>query len=138
MQSADARNFNWLLNEFSRNTAGVTDAIAVSADGILLAASAEIPRPAAAQFAAITSGLQCLTVGASRCFDMDGVEQIIVELGRGYLFVTTISQGSSLGVIAEKNCEIGLVAYEMTLFVERAGSVLTPGLISELKNLITV
>ena len=26
MQSADARNFNWLLNEFARNTAGVTDA----------------------------------------------------------------------------------------------------------------
>lgn len=138
MQSADARNFNWLLNEFARSTAGVTDAIAVSADGILLAASAELPRAAAEQFAAITSGLQSLSIGASRCFGMDGVEQIIVELGRGYLFVTTISQGSALGVLAEKDCEIGLVAYEMALFVERAGIVLTPALIGELKNLITV
>ncbi len=138
MQSAAANNFNWLLNEFADQTAGVTDAIAVSADGILLASSSSIPRPKAEQFAAITSGLQSLTVGASRCFDLDGVQQIIVELGRGYLFVTTISEGSSLGVLAEKDCEIGLVAYEMTLFVERAGAVLTPGLITELKNLITV
>lgn len=138
MQSAAATNFNWLLNEFSAQTAGVTDAIAVSADGILLAASSSIPRAKAEQFAAITSGLQSLTIGASRCFDLDGVQQIIVELGRGYLFVTTISEGSSLGVLAEKDCEIGLVAYEMTLFVERAGMVLTPGLITELKNLITV
>ena len=50
----------------------------------------------------------------------------------------SISQGSSLGVIAEKNCEIGLVAYEMTLMVERAGEVLTPDLVAELKNLLTV
>lgn len=138
MQSAAAKNFNWLLNEFSNDTAGVTDAIAVSADGILLASSAGVARAKAEQFAAITSGLQSLTIGASRCFDLDGVQQIIVELGRGYLFVTTISEGSSLGVLAEKDCEIGLVAYEMTLFVERAGAVLTPGLITELKNLITV
>lgn len=138
MQSAAANNFNWLLNEFSSATAGVVDAIAVSADGILLASSSNVPRAKAEQFAAITSGLQSLTVGASRCFDLDGVQQIIVELGRGYLFVTTISEGSSLAVLAEKDCEIGLVAYEMTLFVERAGAVLTPSLITELKNLITV
>ena len=37
-----------------------------------------------------------------------------------------ISNGSSLAVLAASTCDLGLVAYEMTLLVERAGRVLTP------------
>ncbi len=137
-QSSAVQNFNWLLQRFAAETDGVLDAIAVSADGILLAASGGIDRADGEQFAAIVSGLISLTMGASRCFDFDGVDQIIVEMGRGYVFVTSIGQGSSLGVLAEKSCDLGLIAYEMTLLVERAGDVLTPALIDELKNLLTV
>ena len=36
--SDEARNFNWLLNSFVDQTAGVTDAVAVSSDGLLMAA----------------------------------------------------------------------------------------------------
>jgi uncharacterized protein len=53
---------------------------------------------------------------------------------RGYLFVSSISGGSCLGVVASKGCDIGLVGYQTTLLVERAGAVLTPALISELKQ----
>jgi len=136
--SAAAKSFGWLLSNFVDHTAGVVDAIAVSTDGILLASSDGVSQAQSEQMAAITSGLTSLTNGAARCFALDDVEQIIVEMGRGFIFVTSISQGSSLGVIADKDCEIGLVAYEMTLLVERAGEVLTPDLIAELKNLLTV
>jgi uncharacterized protein len=37
-----------------------------------------------------------------------------------------ISDGSSLAVLARGDCDMGLVAYEMTLLAERAGSALTP------------
>ena len=90
------------------------------------------------QFAAITSGLSSLTMGASRCFDADGVDQVIVEMGSAYMFVTTVSMGSCLGVIADKECDMGLIAYEMTLLVDRFGDLLTPELIAELKNLVAV
>ncbi|HET6664720.1 MAG TPA: hypothetical protein VFG94_10700, partial [Acidimicrobiales bacterium] len=71
--------------------------------------------------------------GASRCFDFAGLEQIIVAMRQGFLFVSSISDGSCLGVVATRNCDIGLVGYQTTLLVERAGQVLTPALVAELK-----
>jgi uncharacterized protein len=136
--SAAAQNFGWLMNSFVDNTPGVLFAVSVSADGILMAASSDLNRSNAEQLGAIVSGLTSLAQGADRCFNANGVEQIIVEFGHGYLFVTAMGAGASLGVIAEKHCEMGLVAYEMELLVERAGDVLTPELVIELKNLLTV
>ena len=37
-----------------------------------------------------------------------------------------ISDGSSLAVLAAADCDMGLVAYEMALLVERVGRALTP------------
>lgn len=136
--SEDAKNFNWLLVQFVENTDGVQEAIAVSSDGLLLAASAGRQRENVDQFAAIISGLISLTGGAANCFDFDDVEQIIVEMQGGYLFVTTIADGSTLGVVADRDCDIGLIAYEMTLLCRRAGDALTPTLIAELKNPLAV
>jgi uncharacterized protein len=129
-----ADTFNWLLSNFAETTSGVSDAIAVSADGILLAASQQLTRATAEQFAAITSGLISLANGGSRLLELDALEQIIVEMGKGFVFVTAIGLGAALGVIAAKDCDIGLVAYEMTLMVDRFGEVLTPDLLVELKN----
>lgn len=132
--SEEAKNFNWLLVQFVEKTDGVQEAVAVSSDGLLLAASAGRQRENVEQFAAITSGLISLTGGAADCFDFEAVEQVIVEMTRGYQFVTAIGDGSTLGVIADRDCDIGQIAYEMTLLCKRAGSALTPALIAELKN----
>jgi uncharacterized protein len=50
--------------------------------------------------------------------------------------VTSISAGSVLGVIADRTANLGAVAYEMTLFANRAGGALSPRLIMELKNAV--
>lgn len=136
--SPAAQNFGWLLNSFVDNTDGVLYSVAVSADGILVASSAGLHRASAEQLAAIVSGLTSLAHGADRCFNANGLEQIIIEFGHGYLFVTAMGLGASLGVVASKDCEMGLVAYEMALLVERAADVLTPDLMAEMKNLLTV
>jgi predicted regulator of Ras-like GTPase activity (Roadblock/LC7/MglB family) len=54
------------------------------------------------------------------------VRQTIVEMAGGYLFVTSISQGSMLAVLAERTCDMGMIGYEMTLLATRVGHVLTP------------
>ena len=131
-------NFHWLLSQFVDATAGVSEAIAVSSDGLLLAGSAGPNRENVEQLAAVTAGLSSLTKGAAEMFAMKAVEQVIVEMTLGYLFVSTISNGSSLAVLAERSADIALVGYEMTLLVDRVGSVLTPELITELKNTLTV
>jgi predicted regulator of Ras-like GTPase activity (Roadblock/LC7/MglB family) len=45
----------------------------------------------------------------------------------GYLFVTSISEGSVLAVLAERACDMGMIGYEMTLLAARVGHILTPG-----------
>jgi uncharacterized protein len=72
------------------------------------------------------SGLTSLTQGASRVFEGGAVVQTVVEMQRGVLVIMAISNGASLAVLAASTCDLGLVAYEMTLLVERAGRVLTP------------
>ena len=49
------------------------------------------------------------------------------------MFVTGISDGSCLAVVAASDCDVGLVGYEMAVLVERVGPVLTPELRDELK-----
>lgn len=132
--SEGARTFNWLLNGFVDKTAGVTDAVAVSADGLLMAMSSRLDRASAEQLAAIISGMVSLGNGASTCFGFGGLEQVIVAMHKGYLFMSAISDGSCLGVVAGKGCDIGLVGYQTTLLVERVGTVLTPDLVAELRQ----
>jgi len=136
--SGSARNFNWLLSNFVRDVAGVREAIAVSSDGFLLAGSAGRERDNVEQFAAIISGITSLTNGAGILLNCGEVDQVVVEMRDGMLFVSSISDGSTLGVLADRNCDMGLIGYEMTLLLDRVGSTLTPALVSELKNALTV
>ncbi len=74
----------------------------------------------------MASGLASLTLGAARCFNAEPVIQTIVEMGGGYLFVTSIGEGSVLAVFAQPQCDIGMIGYEMTLLVARVGQLLAP------------
>jgi hypothetical protein len=52
--------------------------------------------------------------------------QALVEMDGGLMLVKTISDGSSLAVLAAPECDTDLVSYEVTLLVEAVGEVLTP------------
>jgi uncharacterized protein len=131
--SAEARDLNWLIGKFTKNTPGVAHAMVVSADGLAVAVSERLDRGRADQVAAIASGLASLTQGAARCIDGGLVKQTVVEMGRGLLVVMSISDGSCLTVLAASPCDVGMIAYEMALLVARAGDVLTPTLRAELQ-----
>jgi len=55
----------------------------------------------------------------------------------GFLFVASISDGSCLGILADKNSDVGLVGYEMTMLVDRFGSVLTPQVRAGLRDALS-
>src|SRR5690349_13807058 len=124
--TSSAQDLNWLITNFVERVPAVAHAIVVSADGLPLAFSAGLPEDRADQLAAVTSGLTSLTQGAARVFEAGSVIQTVVEMQGGLLLVMAISNGSSLAVLAASDCDMGLVAYEMTLLVERVGRVLTP------------
>ncbi|HYZ09136.1 MAG TPA: roadblock/LC7 domain-containing protein [Pseudonocardiaceae bacterium] len=131
---AQLHQFGWLVDDFVNRVPGVAHSVVVSADGLLLTASAYLPRDRADQLAAVASGLISLTQGAARCFEAGQVVQTVVEMERGIVLLMSINAGSCLAVLASTNCDIGLVGYEMTLLVERVGQVLTPQLRAELQG----
>jgi predicted regulator of Ras-like GTPase activity (Roadblock/LC7/MglB family) len=133
--SHDDHDLNWLLTSFADRVSGASSAVVVTTDGLVLALSDRIPRETADRLAAITSGLASLTAGASKCFDAGPVSQLIVEMEGGYLFVSSIGEGSVLAVMCHPDCDIGLIGYEMSLLVDRIGQVLTPALRAELREL---
>ncbi|NNH73613.1 dynein regulation protein LC7 [Nocardia uniformis] len=130
----DPHTFNWLLSDFVRTTDGVRDTVAVSADGLLMAMSAGLDRTGADRLAAIVSGLSSLSRSASRSYDFDGLRLIMIEMGRGFLLVSAVTDGSCIGVIADSAADVGLVGYQMAILAERAGNLLTPTLITELRE----
>ncbi|MBE1500153.1 MULTISPECIES: roadblock/LC7 domain-containing protein [Amycolatopsis] len=134
--SVEAQNFNWLVSRFAQHTAGAIAAIAVSADGLLIAVSSELERSNADRLAAISSAMLGLAHGVSESHPLGSPDKVIIELEHGYLLVCTISIGCSLGVLANKQASLGTIAYEMAMFANRATEVLTPGLIEELKNTV--
>jgi uncharacterized protein len=119
-------DLSWLVTNFAERVAGVAHAIVVSSDGLPVAYSQGFPAERAEQLAAVTSGLASLTEGACRMFEGGGVARTVVDMEQGLLIVMAISDGSSLAVLVADECDMGLVAYEMSLLVERVGDVLTP------------
>ncbi len=126
--TSSAQDLNWLITNFAERVQSVAHAIVVTADGLPLAFSDGFPQDRADQLAAVTSGLTSLTQGAARVFEGGPVTQTVVEMRRGLLLVMTISDGSTLAVLASADSDMGLVAYEMALLVERVGQALTPAL----------
>jgi predicted regulator of Ras-like GTPase activity (Roadblock/LC7/MglB family) len=132
--STEAQQFNWLVNQFATSTPEVIDAIAVSSDGLLIATSHKLDRANADRLAAITSAVISLAHGAGKVYELGTPNKVIIDLEGGYVLVSAISAGASLGVLASRACNLGNLAYEMAVFANRAGEVISPQLIEELKS----
>jgi predicted regulator of Ras-like GTPase activity (Roadblock/LC7/MglB family) len=120
------QDLDWLVTDFTTRVADVAHAVVISADGVPLALSEGIPAEHAEQLSAITAGLISLMQGAARIFEGGEAIQGLVEMEAGLLLVKSISDGSSLAILAAPQCDTDLVSYEMTLLVEAVGEVLTP------------
>ncbi len=60
--------------------------------------------------------------------DWSDLTQTIFEMAGGYHFVTSVSRCATVAVHAGRECDLGLVGYEMTMLAERVGRVLDPGI----------
>ncbi len=66
-------------------------------------------------------GWQSLANGGALHFGGGKVHQTVIEMERGFLFVTAAGEGSCLAVLAAPEADVGLLAYEMALIVKRLG-----------------
>jgi uncharacterized protein len=120
------QDLSWLITDFKTRVVDIAHAIVVSGDGLPLAVSDTIRPDGVSKLCAITSGLAGLADGAARMFDGGVVAQSLVEMERGYILVRAIGGGSHLAVLANLDCDMEVVVYEMGLLAEAVGHVLTP------------
>ena len=117
----DAASTDWLLDDLVARVPDARQAIVLSVDGLLTGKSRTLSRMDAEHLAAIASGFAGLARSAGRHFRGGPVRQTIVEMEDAFLFVTAASNGSCLAVWSEAESDIGLIAYEMALLIERIG-----------------
>ncbi|REK15543.1 MAG: roadblock/LC7 domain-containing protein [Actinobacteria bacterium] len=131
--SSSASNLNWLIDRFAQTVPSMRQAVVVSSDGLPLAISNGVDRETADRLSAVSSGMIGLAYGSAGRFGSGSVANVIVEMTNGWLFVTGIRDGSLLCVLTKRETDIGAVAYEMAVFSEKAGDILTPEVREELK-----
>jgi len=114
-------NLTWLLDDLVERVPAAQQAVVLSADGLMMGASAGLKREDADHFSAMAAGFQSLAKGASRHFRAGPVRQTVVEMESAFLFVTAAGQGTCLAVLASSDADLGLIAYEMAMLVTRVG-----------------
>ncbi len=117
---------DWLLSHFVQQTQGAIHALVVSGDGMPLAVSGQVDEMLADRLCAAAAGLVSLARGTALLLNAKPVTQTIVEMAGGYLFATSVSEDSTLVVVTVRDCDMGLIAHEMTLLATRVGHALIP------------
>ncbi|RZU52427.1 putative regulator of Ras-like GTPase activity (Roadblock/LC7/MglB family) [Krasilnikovia cinnamomea] len=120
-QTNQSANLSWLLDDLVDRVPSTEQAVVLSADGLMMGASAGLSRADAEHLSAMAAGFQSLAKGASRHFQAGPVRQTVVEMESAFLFVTAAGQGACLAVLAASDADLGLIAYEMAMLVTRVG-----------------
>ncbi|HEX6682629.1 MAG TPA: roadblock/LC7 domain-containing protein [Candidatus Limnocylindrales bacterium] len=113
---------DWLLDELITRVPQARCAVVLSVDGMLTAASSGMARDDAEHLAAVAAGFSSLARGAGQRFRGGHVRQTIVEMEDAFLLVSTAGHGSCLCVLAAPDCDLGVLAYEMTMLATRVGT----------------
>jgi predicted regulator of Ras-like GTPase activity (Roadblock/LC7/MglB family) len=123
-QAGLTSTMNWVLDDLVRRVDGISQAVVLSRDGLMLGASAGLSREDAEHLAAVAAGIQGLSRGAALRFDGGQARQSIIYMDRAMLFVMGAAHGSCLAVLCPVSADHGLIAYEMAMLVKRLGQYL--------------
>ncbi|MES4907019.1 MULTISPECIES: roadblock/LC7 domain-containing protein [unclassified Streptomyces] len=117
------RSLDWLLENLLKKTPGARHALVLSRDGLKLCLTSGLSLDQADQLAAIASGIQSLSHGASIEFGdgSGGVRQSMTEFHGGILFIVEAGEGAHLAVIAEDEADVGIIGHNMNELVEQIG-----------------
>jgi predicted regulator of Ras-like GTPase activity (Roadblock/LC7/MglB family) len=112
---------DWLLANMVETVDHVRQAVILSADGLVLAASPGMAQDEADHLAALAAGMQSLARGASQQLSGGEIRQTVIEMDEALMFIAAAGSGTCLAVVADVEADAGLIAYEMTVLVKRVG-----------------
>ena len=120
-QTDTTGQLSWLLDNLVEQVEPVEQALVLSRDGLVVAASRGMTREDSEHLSALAAGVQSLARGTGRHFRGGQVRQTIIEMEHAFLFVIAAGRGTCLAVLTSADPNVGLVAYEMALLVRRMG-----------------
>ncbi|MET7479073.1 roadblock/LC7 domain-containing protein [Streptomyces sp. NPDC005648] len=132
--STEVSQFGWLVTNFTERVPDVAHAVVISADGLLLTASDQLADDRAEQLSTIAAGAISLIQAAADCMDTGYALRTVIQMEHGNMLMMSIRDGSCLVALAAPDCEIGQIAFEMTVLVDQVGEMLTPELRTELQR----
>ncbi len=112
---------DWLLDDLVGRATHVQNAVILSRDGLTVGTSAALSRETSDHLSALAAGLQSLANGGAALFGTGQVRQTVIEMDRGFLFVTVAGEGSCLAVLADAEADVGLIGYDMARMVKQVG-----------------
>jgi predicted regulator of Ras-like GTPase activity (Roadblock/LC7/MglB family) len=123
-QTDTTGQLSWLLDNLVNQVGDVQQALILSRDGLVVAASHGLSREDGDHLSALAAGVQSLARGAGRHFQGGEVRQTIIEMEHAFLFVIAAGRGTCLAVLTSAAPNVGLIAYEMAMLVRRMGKYL--------------
>ncbi|MCW3817649.1 roadblock/LC7 domain-containing protein [Micromonospora sp. DR5-3] len=126
MTSSVTAGLDWLLANFAERVPDVSHALAVSQDGLRLAASPDLSIEQVDQLSAVISGLASLGLGAARLMSAGRVRQQILDMDGGVMLVMAIGERALLGVLAAPGCDLGQIGFETATLAQRVAEALEP------------
>jgi predicted regulator of Ras-like GTPase activity (Roadblock/LC7/MglB family) len=123
-QTDTTGQLSWLLDNLVTQVEHVQQAVILSSDGLVVAASHGLAREDGEHLSALAAGVQSLARGTGRHFHGGEVRQTIVEMEHAFLFIITAGKGTCLAVLTSADPNVGLIAYEMAMLVRRMGKYL--------------
>jgi predicted regulator of Ras-like GTPase activity (Roadblock/LC7/MglB family) len=125
MTTTDA-SLDWLLENLRHRTPGIRHVLVLSRDGLRMCHTRELGVDRADQLAAISAGIQSLSLSASAEFgDATGSGQAMLEYGGGLLLIVGAGEGAHLAVVSGPEADVGVVAHHMNELVGQIGGYLT-------------
>jgi predicted regulator of Ras-like GTPase activity (Roadblock/LC7/MglB family) len=115
---------SWLLDNLVNQVEHVQQAVILSRDGLVVAASQSLSREDGEHLSALAAGVQSLARGTGLHFKGGEVRQTIIEMEHAFLFVVTAGKGTCLAVLTSAEPNVGVIAYEMAMLVRRMGKYL--------------
>ena len=115
---------SWLLDNLVNQVEHVQQAVVLSRDGLVVAASQSLTREDGEHLSALAAGVQSLARGTGLHFKGGEVRQTIIEMEHAFLFVSTAGKGTCLAVLTSAEPNVGVIAYEMAMLVRRMGKYL--------------
>lgn len=124
-QTDTAGQLSWLLDNLVNQVEHIQQAVVLSSDGLVVAASAGMAREDGEHLSALAAGVQSLARGTGRHFRGGEVRQTIIEMEAAFLFIIAAGRGTSLAVLTAADPNVGVIAYEMAMLVRRMGKYLS-------------